>query len=53
MRELRYIMSDRTKFTHYMTAFDPIERNFPPLVYVENAKISVYVESPNYFNIFS
>ncbi len=29
------------------------ERNFPPLVYVENAKISVYVETPHLFNIFS
>ncbi len=27
------------------------ERNFPPLVYVENAKISVYVETPHLFNI--
>ena len=28
------------------------ERNFPPLFYVENTKISVYVESPHNFNIF-
>ena len=29
------------------------ERNFPPLVYVDNAKISVYIETPHLFNIFS
>ena len=28
------------------------ERNFSPPVYVENAKISVYVETPHLFNIF-
>ncbi len=28
------------------------EVNYPPLFYVENTKISVYVESPPNFNIF-
>ncbi len=28
------------------------EWNCPPLFYVENKKISVYVESPHEFNIF-
>ncbi len=28
------------------------ESNTPPQVKVENAKISVYVESPHHFNIF-
>ena len=32
--------------------FQNIVRNFPPLVYVENAKISVYAEAPHLFNIF-
>ncbi len=29
------------------------ERNAPPQVKVENAKILVHVESPHHFNIFS
>ncbi len=29
------------------------EGNYPPLFYVENTKISLYVESPHRFNIFS
>ncbi len=29
------------------------EGNYPPLSYVENTKISLYVESPHKFNFFS
>ena len=35
------------------TTTSKYERNFPPLVYVEKATISVYVETPRLFNIFS
>ncbi len=33
------------------TSHITLEKNFPPLLYVENVKIWVYVESPHHFNM--
>ncbi len=39
--------------TFHIVALDSYERKNPTLLYEENTKISVYVESPHNFNIFS